>query len=324
MNMQTNTLGVAVDKPQTAPIVPQDNGQQGNRNTSLNALEQEIRDLEAQYATPGVSQAGTQQSDTSTNQNLVPNQMIPSDGAATSTDMAPATSGQSTLTDRERQAITKKYYDEEITAERKLTASLKQQLAAAKNPPQSAAELDALKASNPDMFKAFEAMVNNNNNSNTEARVEELMSELAKSRQEKAVGEVVNKHSDFYDIVKSDDWASWKNTQPQGIQDMITGNADNSVAMIRAIDLYKFDKGTKPLQAQTSSNNNQQVMNSSAADAVVGAQSTNVDSTGQSNKKIWTRSEIAKMTIQQYETFEQDILLAQRENRIKDDTSRQY
>ena len=271
------------------------------------------------YAQPITDQAGTQPG-TSTQQNLTHNSMIPSDGADTSTNQAAATSDED-LTYRERLKNAKSYYDKEITQTRNQVKELQTQLSNAQNPPQSPEELTALKAANPEMFRALEAMVNNNNNSNTEARVEELMSELAKTRQEKAVGEVVSKHKDFYDVVKSDDWNEWKVKQPQGIQDMITGNADNSDAMIRALDLYKFDKGTTPLQAQT---NTSQTVDTSAADAVTGAQSTDVNTSGQSNKRIWTRSEIARMSIQEYEAFESDILLAQTENRIQDDTSRPW
>lgn len=319
MNMQTSPTGVAVSQD-VATVVPQDQADvQVRRTNSLQALEQEINELEAMYAQPITDQAGTQPG-TSTQQNLTHNSMIPSDGADTSTNQAAATSDED-LTYRERLKNAKSYYDKEITQTRNQVKELQTQLSNAQNPPQSPEELTALKAANPEMFRALEAMVNNNNNSNTEARVEELMSELAKTRQEKAVGEVVSKHKDFYDVVKSDDWNEWKVKQPQGIQDMITGNADNSDAMIRALDLYKFDKGTTPLQAQT---NTSQTVDTSAADAVTGAQSTDVNTSGQSNKRIWTRSEIARMSIQEYEAFESDILLAQTENRIQDDTSRPW
>jgi len=315
MNTQT---GVTSTNNNTVAIASHDSTHQSvARASALNKLEQEIQDLSNLHMQSQVNQAGANASGDTTLQGLAPNMtMNPNDGPATSSLPEPTTPEEKSY--RERYANSKAYYDKTITDTRAELAVAQAALANAQNPPQTAEELEALRARNPDMFKAFESMVSSNQGM-TETRVRELETQLAKTRQEKAVGDVVKKHEDFYQIMSSNEWTEWKNRQPHNIQEMINGNTDDSISMIRALDLYKFDKGVASSSSMHTQNQQYANNNSSAADAVTGTQSTGVDSGGTSNKRVWTRSEIAKMSIQEYETFAEDILLAQTEGRIRDD-----
>ena len=194
---------------------------------------------------------------------------------------------------------------------------MEKQLQESANPPQTAEELEVLRSKNPDMFAAFESMVGNTKGV-TEARVKELETQLASTRQEKAVGEVVKSHGDFYDIVSSGEWNTWKQKQPSNIQLMIEGNTDDSASMIRAIDLYKFDTGagnnSQSLQQNSGMANNY----NSAADSVTTGQATSVDTAGTTGTRIWTDAEIGKMSLSEYENNYEAIQSAIAEGRVRD------
>lgn len=276
---------------------------QSARNNSLAAIEANIADMTARMNNSKVEQASTQpQSTSNITQESTNLQTAPSDGTATPNLGTPTTPEE--LSYQQRFVKAKQYYDQQITDTRAQVASLEAKLA---NAP--AATADEAIATNDTAHR--ETM---------NARVLELESQLATSRQEKAVGDVVKKHSDFYDIVSSQDWDTWKDTQPANIQAMITGNTDDSVSMIRALDLYKFDKNIagSSQQSQTTTKATQTIQ-PSAADSVSTGQSTTVNVDGSSNGRIWTRSEISRMSGEEYKVFQEDILLAQTQGRIRDD-----
>ena len=120
-----------------------------------------------------------------------------------------------------------------------------------------------------------------------------------------------SKHPDFDELRASDEFHVWAEAQPQQIQDWIYNNPDNVTLAIKAIDLYKLENGvsSKPSKRKTSKSQS----TGSAAD-MVSTKTTQVDS---KEPKIWTRREIAALSMDDYDKFEQEIDLAVREGRVQ-------
>ena len=119
-------------------------------------------------------------------------------------------------------------------------------------------------------------------------------------------------HPDSEDIKGSDEFHAWADTQPEQIQDWIYRNPDNVGLASKAIDLYKLESGIKQSSPKRRSNQVQQSPES-AAD-MVSTKTTNVEP---KSPKIWTETEIAKMSLDQFDRLEDEIRLAQEEGRIR-------
>ena len=89
-------------------------------------------------------------------------------------------------------------------------------------------------------------------------------------------------------------------------------NPDNVGLASKAIDLYKLESGIKQSSPKRRSNQVQQSP-TSAAD-MVSTKTTNVEP---KSPKIWTETEIAKMSLDQFDRLEDEIRLAQEEGRIR-------
>jgi hypothetical protein len=120
-----------------------------------------------------------------------------------------------------------------------------------------------------------------------------------------------SRHPDFEDIRGDDKFHEWAKEQPEVIQGWIYENPDNVNLAIKAIDLYKMENGIKESKKQKPSKS--QSSKSSAAD-MVSTRTTRVDA---NQPKIWTQREIASLTIQQYDKYEQEIDLAIMEGRVQ-------
>ena len=139
--------------------------------------------------------------------------------------------------------------------------------------------------------------------SSLEKREIEILQREAESR-------LLSKHPDFDDIRNSEDFHSWAKEQPESIQDWIYNNADDADLASRALDLFKKDlnidtssKAKKPSSAKSKK---------SAADMV----STKTTSVDPKQEKIWTEREIANMSIDEFDRFEEEIGRAIHEGRV--------
>ena len=119
-------------------------------------------------------------------------------------------------------------------------------------------------------------------------------------------------HPDYEDIKGSDDFHSWAEQQPDQIQDWIYRNPDNVTLASKAIDLYKAETGTGQ-NSQKPSPKKKPVTTGNAAD-MVSTKTTNVEP---KQPKIWTEDEIAKMSLDQFDKYEDEIKLAHAEGRIR-------
>jgi len=319
----TTTNADTQQQSQTTKTVPEFNP---GRNPSLAKLEEEIKQLEEQRNADQIAAVrGQEPSPVTSTEPVTPtvppegtaSPANPDDGLATLTDDLPATTEEE-QTYRKRYTDLKSHYDKATHEQRLRIAALERQVSEEGNlAPQTEAELEEFRQKNPDMFATMEALLNKNKTSLSEAQVLELQEEIASIRQEKAVAVIQSKHSDFYDVVSSSAWTDWLDKQPTHIQSMVKGNTDDAASFTRAIDLYKFDNGvvsTGATPSVSNSNNTTTQQAPSAADAI---STRGTGEVSDSNKRIWTTTEIDKMSLAEYELFQEDLAIAQAEGRIR-------
>ncbi len=133
--------------------------------------------------------------------------------------------------------------------------------------------------------------------------IDELQSSASK---EKAEAELMRLHPDFGDIRDSDEFHEWAEEQPKWVQDALYENAEDAKAVSRVIDLYKADNGIKATRAASSDKN--------AASSVRTKRSTQIQEDDASN--YLSESQVAKMSIKEYEKRQEEILNAQRSGKF--------
>ena len=116
------------------------------------------------------------------------------------------------------------------------------------------------------------------------------------------------RHPDFEDLRGSDEFHEWAKEQPEQIQSWIYDNPDNVTLASKAIDLYKLENGITQTKSQPKPKKEQ----GSAAD-MVSTKTTSVDA---KQPKIWTEREIAAMSLDQFDRYEDEIKLAMEEGRV--------
>lgn len=211
----------------------------------------------------------------------------------------------------------KKHYDQRIAEfkqkELELQASASEKAVSAP-PPKTAEELQTFKAKYPDLYETVETVAHLRTEQQTEALKAKLAvleeRESAISRKEAEEG-LRSKHPDFDELRASNEFHTWAKTQPDQIQDWIYNNPNNVTLAIKAIDLYKLenDISSKPSKRKASKSQS----TGSAAD-MVSTKTTTVDS---KEPRVWTRREIASLSMDDYDKFEQEIDLAVKEGRVR-------
>ena len=211
----------------------------------------------------------------------------------------------------------KKHYDQKIAdfkqKELQLTAAaIETQPAYA--PPKSAEDLENFREQYPDLYETVETVAHLQSEQQMQAlktKMSVLEERELNIQRKEAESTLRSRHPDFEDIRGDDKFHEWAKEQPEVIQAWIYENPDNVNLAVKAIDLYKMENGIKTSKKQKPSKS--QSSNSSAAD-MVSTRTTRVDS---KQPKIWTQREIAALSIQQYDKFEQEIDLAIMEGRVQ-------
>jgi len=181
--------------------------------------------------------------------------------------------------------------------------------------PKSQEELQQFRNSNPDLYDTVESVAHNiaSEQLNT---LQPRLSAIEAREQQLAIREAEesmrNNHSDYDEIKGSDDFHAWASEQPKQIQDWVYHNPDDVSLASKAIDLYKMDSGKGQNSSKRRSNSRQQSPQS-AAD-MVSTKTTNVEP---QQKRIWTETEISKMSLDQFDKHEADIRLAIDEGRVR-------
>ena len=179
--------------------------------------------------------------------------------------------------------------------------------------PKTPEELEQFKRKYPDIFEVVEtvshmqseekAKVLEERLSSLQLREEELLRKDAEKR-------LRDNHPDFDELRNSDNFHSWAKAQPESIQTWIYNNTGDADLASRALDLFKKDTGMDSTPKNKRSNS--KPSRKSAAD-MVSTKTTTVDTR---QDKIWTEREIAAMSLDQFDKYEEDINQAVSEGRV--------
>tara|TARA_X000001036_G_scaffold186603_1_gene175944 strand:+ start:125 stop:1093 length:969 start_codon:yes stop_codon:yes gene_type:complete len=196
--------------------------------------------------------------------------------------------------------------------EAKLTKAAKQELVL----PKTDEELEAWAKEYPDVAGIIESIADKKAKASATA-LEERMAEFEElkvdAQREKAEAELVKIHPDFIEIRQDDIFHNWAKEQPKWVQDALYENVDDAKSVARVIDLYKIDKGITNKKKATPSEK--------AAASSVKTKSAAAPEPDEAANMI-RESEVAAMSIKEYEKRQEEILDAQRNGRFIYDVSR--
>ena len=147
--------------------------------------------------------------------------------------------------------------------------------------------------------------------------LEKSMAELEELRldakKDKAEAELITMHPDFVKYVKMISFIIGQKQQPKWVQDALYENIEDAKSVSRVIDLYKIDKGI--------TNKKKAKPEERAAASSVKTKSAAVPEPDESAKMI-RESEVAAMSIKEYEKRAEEIMEAQRSGNFIYDITR--
>jgi len=212
----------------------------------------------------------------------------------------------------------KKHYDQKLSEFKRTEQELRDQAKEAEpqyQAPKTQEDLDRFRTEYPDLYDTVETVAHMRSQQEVEALrsklsvIEQREAEIAAREAESALQE---RHPDFDQIRGDDSFHEWAQEQPDQIQDWIYNNPNNVTLAVKALDLYKLETG-KGQGSRKRRSGNRQPQGGSAAD-MVSTKTTNVDA---KEAKIWTESEIAKMSLDQFDRHEEEIKIAMEEGRVR-------
>ena len=183
--------------------------------------------------------------------------------------------------------------------------------------PKSEEELDAWSKQYPDIAGIVEAIADKKSKATAkdlEARMAEFEELRITAKREKAEAELASMHPDFDQIRSDDSFHNWAEEQPKWVQDALYENMDDAKSVARVIDLYKTDKGITTKAKKDNSSDK-------AAAASVKTKGSSIPDTDDTSKYV-RESEVAAMSIREYERRQEEILDAQRSGKFIYDISR--
>ena len=228
---------------------------------------------------------------------------------------APEEEGEEEKTPKKRTNYKKRYddlkrhYDEKLSEfkqrEQELLATARPQYQA----PKTQEDIEKFKEEYPDLYDTVETVAHLRSSEQVEqieAQLSAIKEREARILQREAEADILAKHPDFPELRNSEEFHAWAETQPEQIQQWIYKNPDNAQLASKAIDLFKLENGYK---TQTKS---QPKPTGSAAD-MVSTKTTVVDA---KQPKIWTEGEIAAMSLDKFDKYENEIREAISEGRV--------
>jgi len=180
--------------------------------------------------------------------------------------------------------------------------------------PKTVEELEKFKKQYPDVYEVVETvshMQSDERSKVLEERLSALQERETEISRKEAEKRLRSKHPDFDDLRNSENFHSWAKEQPKSIQDWIYSNTDDADLASRALDLFKKDLGIDTSSTKTEKPSSKR-SRKSAADMV----STKTTAVEPKQQKIWTEREIAAMSIDEFDRFEDEIGQAITEGRV--------
>ena len=206
--------------------------------------------------------------------------------------------------------------EEEFTAkiealEAKLSKAANQELVL----PKTDEELEAWSKEYPDVAAIIETIADKKSKAaatDLEKRMAEFEELRITAKKEKAEAELIGMHPDFVEIREDDKFHKWAEAQPKWVQDALYENVDDAKSVSRVLDLYKIDKGINTKKKNTAEK---------AAASSVKTKGTAAPEADEAAGYV-RESEVAAMSIKEYEKRQEEILDAQRNGRFIYDMSR--
>ena len=182
--------------------------------------------------------------------------------------------------------------------------------------PKSDEEIEAWAKAYPDVAGIVEAIADKKameRSGDLDKRLKEIEGLRSQARKEKSEAELYNLHPDFATIRGDDAFHEWAKEQPKVVQDALYDNVDDVKSVARVLDLYKVDKGIKTTKRASSEDK-------SAASSVKARKAAPIDPNDSSS--YLRESQVAKMTIKEYEVRAEEIMDAQRSGKFIYDVSK--
>jgi len=209
----------------------------------------------------------------------------------------------------------KKHYDDKLSEfkqkEQELIA-MAQSAQPAYAPPKSEEELESFKQEYPDLYNTVESVAHMQSQrqvADLEAQLQSMRQRESEVLRREAEATLQQRHPDFDEIRGDEQFHSWAKAQPEQIQDWIYNNPDNVTLASKAIDLYKLESG----MSQTQQPRQRQPQQRGSAADMVSTKTTSIDA---KQPKVWTEREIAAMSLDQFDKFEDEIKQAMMEGRV--------
>lgn len=220
---------------------------------------------------------------------------------------------------REEETFKKRYGDLRrhlAEKEKEWSEKLEAQKAASANvlPPKSEADIKEWMRKYPDVAAIVDSIARKRAEelfSATKNRFDEMDAMSARNARESAENTIRKAHADFDKIKESKEFHDWADEQPKWVQDAVYENEDDPKSVIRVLDLYKVDKGMNPSAIRE--------RQKEAARAVGTKNKADVDPT--EGGTYYRESAVNKMSAEEYEKKEADILEAMRKGRFVYDLS---
>jgi hypothetical protein len=181
--------------------------------------------------------------------------------------------------------------------------------------PKSEQDIEAWAKKYPDVAGIVEAIADKKASeraSDLDGRLKEIEELRTTAKREKAEAELASLHPDFSDIRKDEAFHTWAEEQPKWVQDALYENSEDAKSVARVIDLYKSDKGITNKKSSRS--------DKGAAASVTTKRTTSPNHEESSN--YLRESQVAKMSIKEYEKRAEDIFEAQRQGKFIYDMSK--
>ncbi len=206
---------------------------------------------------------------------------------------------------RHTQDKEKEFQDKLDKLEAQLQAATKNELVL----PKSEDEVEAWAKKYPDVAGIVEAIADkkaSERSSELDGRLKEIEELRTQARREKSESELMRLHPDFADIRADEAFHKWAEQQPKVYQDALYENAEDVKSVARVIDMYKADNNIKTKKVTSTADKD--------AASSVKSKRTAVDTNDSSS--YLSESQIAKMSIKEYEKRQDEIMDAQRKGKF--------
>ena len=203
----------------------------------------------------------------------------------------------------------KRHYDDKVNEFKQREQEMQAQTSPNYTTPKTHEDLEKFKREYPDLYDTVETVAHLQSSEQVnqlQGQLQAIQEREAKIVKREAEADLIANHPDFEDIRGSESFHEWAGVQPEQIQEWIYNNPDNAQLASKAIALYKIESG---IQTQTKSQPRQR---GSAADIV----STKTKTIDTKEPKIWTEREIAMMSLDQFDKYEEEIQQAISEGRV--------